>query len=113
MNTIPQNAPALNLTTQNSIAGNTAKTTERTAVNPISSQTANINFDADVQITEQGWRSAHVQTGKSTASLSQIRDNNTAEDILNLAKSQVLNQSGTSALGKVNKDAQTLLGLLK
>jgi hypothetical protein len=113
MSTIPHNTPALNAATQNAIVGNMAKTTERAAINSKISQTTGGDFDTDVQITDQGRRSAYVQTEKDTAAFSQIRDANIADEIINLAKSQVLNQSGVGALGKINQDAQALLGLLK
>jgi len=118
MSTIPHNAATLtlNASTQNGIA----KTAERVNISLKTSHTADIpvvfaddrNFDADIQITDQGRRSAYIQAENPT-DLNQIKDANMADDIINLAKFQVLNQSGSSALGQINQDAQAILGLLK
>jgi len=51
---------------------------------------------------------------ESAAALSnQIRDADVADEVIGLAKSQILSQSGPSALGQANKDAQAVLGLLR
>jgi flagellin-like hook-associated protein FlgL len=121
MNTIPHNVATLNASTPNGITGNITKTTEHANISLKTSHIADIpvrladdgNLDADIQITDQGRRSAYVQTESSAFTLKQIRDANIADEIINLAKSQVLNQSGPSALGQINQDAQALLGLLK
>jgi len=116
MSTIPHNVATLNASTQNGIA----KTAERINVSLKTGLSAEIpvkftddrNLDADIQITDQGRRSAYVQA-ESSVTLNQIRDANVADEIINLAKFQVLNQSGSSPLGQINQDAQALLGLLK
>ena len=48
-----------------------------------------------------------------TAQLSQIQDANVADEVVNLTKFQILNQSGISALGKANQAGQSILSLLQ
>ncbi len=54
-----------------------------------------------------------IQVENFTAAFSQIRDANVADEIVNLTKFQILNQSGTSALGQANQAAQQILSLLR
>jgi len=54
-----------------------------------------------------------IQTENFTAAYSQIRDANIADEVINLTKFQILNQSGTSALGQANQAAQAVLSLLR
>ncbi|MCL1893900.1 MAG: hypothetical protein FWG02_06675 [Holophagaceae bacterium] len=54
-----------------------------------------------------------IQVENFTAAYSQIRDANIADEVINLTKFQVLNQSGTSALGQSNQAAQSVLSLLR
>jgi len=54
-----------------------------------------------------------IQTENFTAAYSQIRDANIADEVINLSKFQILNQSGTSALGQANQAAQAVLQLLR
>jgi len=54
-----------------------------------------------------------IQTENFTAAYSQIRDANIADEVINLTKFQILNQSGTSALGQANQAAQSVLSLLR
>jgi hypothetical protein len=55
-----------------------------------------------------------IQANNSVAAAaSQIRDSGAADEIISMAKSQILSQSGPSALGQANKDAQAVLSLLK
>jgi flagellin-like hook-associated protein FlgL len=54
-----------------------------------------------------------VQPDTAIALSSQIKDANSADGVIDLAKAQILNQSGSSALGQNNKEAQAMLSLLK
>lgn len=54
-----------------------------------------------------------IQAENFTAAYSQIRDANIADEVVNLTKFQILNQSGTNALGQANQSSQSLLGLLR
>jgi len=48
-----------------------------------------------------------------TAAQSGVQDANIADEVVNLTKYQILNQSGTSALAKSNSSAQQILSLLQ
>jgi len=54
-----------------------------------------------------------IQVENFTAAYSQIRDANVSDEVVNLTKFQILNQSGTSALGQANQAAQSILALLR
>ena len=54
-----------------------------------------------------------IQVENFTAAYSQIRDANMADEVINLTKFQILNQSGTSALGQANRAAESVLQLLR
>jgi flagellin len=54
-----------------------------------------------------------IQQQNQTAQLSQIQDANVADEVVNLTKWQILNQSGISALGKANQAGQSILALLQ
>jgi flagellin len=54
-----------------------------------------------------------IQVQNFTAAASQIQDANVADEVVNLTKFQILNQSGTSALSKSNQSAQQVLSLLQ
>jgi flagellin len=54
-----------------------------------------------------------IQVENFTAAYSQIRDANIADEVINLTKFQILNQSGTSALGQANQAAHAVLQLLR
>jgi flagellin len=54
-----------------------------------------------------------IQTENFTNAYSQIRDANIADEVINLTKFQILNQSGTSALSNANQAAQLVLQLLR
>ncbi|WP_306598349.1 flagellin [Geothrix sp. 21YS21S-2] len=54
-----------------------------------------------------------VQVQNFTAASSQIMDANIADEVVNLTKFQILNQSGTSALAKSNQSSQQILALLQ
>jgi len=54
-----------------------------------------------------------IQVQNFTAASSQIMDANIADEVVNLTKFQILNQSGTSALAKSNQNSQQVLSLLQ
>ena len=54
-----------------------------------------------------------IQMQNQTAQLSQIQDANVANEVVNLTKFQILNQSGISALSKANQAGQSILSLLQ
>ena len=54
-----------------------------------------------------------IQVENFTAAYSQIRDANIADEVVNLSKFQILNQSGISALGQANQSGQSILALLR
>jgi flagellin len=54
-----------------------------------------------------------IQVENFTAAYSQIKDANIADEVINLTKFQILNQSGTSALGQANQAAELVLQLLR
>jgi len=54
-----------------------------------------------------------VSMQNQTAQLSQIQDANIANEVVNLTKFQILNQSGISALSKSNQAGQSILALLQ
>jgi flagellin len=54
-----------------------------------------------------------IQVENFTAAYSQIRDAIISDEVINLTKFQILNQSGTSALGQANQAAQAVLQLLR
>ena len=54
-----------------------------------------------------------LQAGKAEAGASLVREASMADELINLTKSQILKQSGTSALGHSTQSAQSVLSLLK
>lgn len=54
-----------------------------------------------------------IQVENFTSAYSQIRDANIADEVVNLTKFQILNQSGTSALSQANQSSQSILALLR
>jgi flagellin len=54
-----------------------------------------------------------ISMQNQTAQLSQIQDANIADEVVNLTKYQILQQSGISALSKANQGAQGILTLLQ
>ena len=54
-----------------------------------------------------------IQVENFTAAYSQIRDANVADEVVNLSKFQILNQSGISALSQANQSSQSILALLR
>lgn len=54
-----------------------------------------------------------IQVQNVTAAYSQITDANIADEVVNLSKYQILNQSGISALSQANQAGQSVLALLR
>ncbi len=54
-----------------------------------------------------------IQVQNFTAAYSQITDANVADEVVNLSKYQILNQSGISALSQANQAGQSILALLR
>lgn len=54
-----------------------------------------------------------IQAQNLTAAESQIRDADIAQEVVNLTKFQVLNQTGLSALAQANQTSQSVLALLR
>ena len=54
-----------------------------------------------------------IQVENFSAARSTIFDANIADEVVNLTKLQILNQSGTSALGQSNQVSQSILALLR
>ena len=54
-----------------------------------------------------------IQSENFTAAYSQIRDANISDEVVNLTKFQILNQSGTNALSQANQSMQSVLRLLQ
>ena|GEM_PF-211089 len=81
------------------------------AIQSISMMRASIGANQQ-QLTSVA-ESLGIQGENFTAAFSQIRDANIADEVINLTKFQILNQSGTSALGQANQAAQAVLSLLR
>jgi flagellin len=82
-----------------------------TALTSVSSLRASIG--AGEQQLASVSNSLGIQVENFTAAYSQIRDANIADEVVNLTKFQILNQSGTSALGQANQSSQNILALLR
>lgn len=54
-----------------------------------------------------------IQVENFTAAYSQVHDANVADEVVNLSKFQILNQSGISALSQANQSGQAILALLR
>ena len=89
----------------------TVKNSISTALANVSMQRASIG--ASMQNLYSFANSLGIEVENYTAAFSQIRDANIADEVISLTKFQVLNQSGTSALGQSNQAAQSVLSLLR
>ena len=89
----------------------TAKTTIGNAINSVSALRASIG--ASQQQLQAVANSLGIQVENFTSAYSQIRDANIADEVVNLTKFQILNQSGTSALSSANQSQQQILALLQ
>lgn len=92
-------------------AASTAAGTINTAIEAVSTQRASIG--ANMQRLTATSNALGIQVENFTAAFSQIRDANVADEVVNLTKFQILNQSGTSALSQANQAQQGILGLLR
>ncbi|MCL1892801.1 MAG: flagellin [Holophagaceae bacterium] len=81
------------------------------AIQSISMMRASIGANQQ-QLTSVA-ESLGIQVENFTNAYSQIRDANIADEVIALNKFQILNQSGTSALGQANQAAQAVLSLLR
>jgi flagellin len=82
-----------------------------TALDSVSSLRATIGASQQ-QLGSIG-TSLGIQVQNFTSAYSQIRDANIADEVVNLTKFQILNQSGTSALAQANASSQQILALLR
>ncbi len=89
----------------------TAATDIATALDKVSSLRGTIG--ANQQQLQSVSNSLGIQVENFTAAYSQIRDANVADEVVNLSKFQILNQSGISALGQANTSSQAILALLR
>ncbi len=101
-----------NTTSLSTSAGATSAATLITAaLDSVSSLRATIG--ASEQQLSSISNSLGIQVEYFTAAYSQIRDANIADEVVNLTKFQILNQSGTSALAQANTSSQQILALLR
>lgn len=92
-------------------SASSAATALGTALDTISTMRASIGANqAELNATSS---ILGIQVQNFTAAQSQIQDTNVANEVVNLTKFQILNQSGTSALAKSNQSAQQVLALLQ
>jgi len=82
-----------------------------TAIASVSSVRATLG--ANMQQLNAVSNSLGIQVENFTAAQSQILDASIADEVVNLTKFQILNQSGTSALQKANQSSQQILALLQ
>ena len=75
--------------------------------------TVRANIGADMQQLSAVSSSLGIQVQNFTAANSQIQDADISSEVVNLTKYQILNQSGTAALGKANQSSQSILSLLQ
>ncbi len=71
------------------------------------------SLSANQQRLQTVSNSLGIQVENLTAANSPIRDANMADEVVNLSKFQILNQSGISALSQANTSSQSILALLK
>jgi flagellin len=102
----------------NSLTGTSLITGAGAAATAISSTLASLGAArGSIGAAEEALQSYSNVLGISmqnqTAQLSQIQDANIANEVVNLTKFQILNQSGISALSKANQAGQSILALLQ
>lgn len=102
-------AGTTSLSTASSAAA--AATLITSALDSVSSLRATIG--ASEQQLSSISNSLGIQVENFTAAYSQIRDANIADEVVQLTKFQILNQSGTSALAQANTSSQQILALLR
>jgi len=106
---------ALGLTTSNDLKSASNASTAATAISSAldSVSTVRASLGASMQQLNSVSNSLGIQVENFTAAYSQIRDANIADEVVNLTKFQILNQSGTSALSQANSAQQQILSLLR
>lgn len=92
-------------------AASTAADLITAAIDSVS--TVRASLGASMQQLTSVSNSLGIQVENFTAAYSQIKDANIADEVVNLTKFQILNQSGTSALGQANQASQQILALLQ
>lgn len=92
-------------------SASTAASLILTAIDSVSTLRASLG--ASMQQLTSVSNSLGIQVENFTAAFSQIRDANIADEVVNLTKFQILNQSGTSALSQANQSSQQILALLR
>jgi flagellin len=95
-------------TATNAATAATAVTAALTAVSTLRG-----TIGANQQQLQSVSNSLGIQVQNYTAAASQIQDANIADEVVNLSKFQILNQSGISALGQANTSSQSILALLR
>ncbi len=95
-------------TTANAVTAAASITAALTAVSTLRG-----TIGAGQQQLQSVSNSLGIQVENFTAAYSQIRDANIADEVVNLSKFQILNQSGISALGQANQSGQSILALLR
>ena len=98
-----------NLATSGAATAAATKLTD--AISALSNTRANLG--ASMQQLNAVGASLGIQVQNFTAANSQIQDANISDEVVNLTKFQILNQSGTSALSKANQSSQQILSLLQ
>lgn len=107
---------ALGLTaTTNALSTTAAASTSADLISAAidSVSTVRASLGASMQQLTSVSNSLGIQVENFTAAYSQIKDANIADEVVNLTKFQILNQSGTSALGQANQASQQILALLQ
>ena len=94
-----------------SAGAKTAATAVSSLLDSVSSLRGTIG--ANQQQLQSVSNSLGIQVENFTAAFSQIRDANVADEVVNLSKFQILNQSGISALSQANQSSQSILALLR
>ncbi len=100
---------AVNLTTSANASAELVKI--QTALTNLSAQRGQFGA-AQQQLTSLS-TALGIQVENFTAAYSQIKDANIADEVVNLNKFQVLNQSGINALSQANQASQSILALLR
>ncbi|HEX9080665.1 MAG TPA: flagellin, partial [Holophagaceae bacterium] len=115
-------AVGVNITTFNSLSASTdsltSVTSAATAATDISKMLTSVSaLRGTVGASEQQLNSVSttlgIQVQNFTSAYSQITDANVADEVVNLSKFQILNQSGISALSQANQSGQSILALLR
>lgn len=103
------NLAAVSLTEMGS--AQSALTTIKTALGAVSNMRASIG--AGINRLQSAVAVLQSQSTNTQAAESTIRDANIAEEVANLTKSQILSQSGISALAQANSASQNVLSLIR